>query len=561
MSTRNAISNLVKPLAVFAIASGILLFSDLDKRVVANNASDNPKDSLLRFAYVAFVNAPTLERLEKGITDGLNQKGLHKGDQYTLDSYNAQGDVSTLNTIVTSLQSENYDLIFTACTPTLQATSLKIKKTPIVFTAVTDGVAAGVGKSNEDHQSNVTGISSLSPHDKMMESIRELLPDARRLGTLYNPSEANSVFARADMEAKAKELGFELISIPANTQGEVVDAASVLCSKNIDAVCQVLDNLCASSYSSIINAANKAGIPYFSFDIPEVKDGSLLAESVDFYYVGIQGSDLAMEILDGKNPKDIPFQYGKKVIVDYNEDVAAHFNIEITDRIKKLKAESEKTALNKKVKIAYVGFSNSSPVDDAERGIRDVIKDLGWTKDITMDVFNAQSDMTVVSNIVDNIQAKPYDMVISACTPTSQAVAHKIKDRPVVFCTVADPVFAGLGESFEKHPNNITGISVLADFNGTIELIKEILPNCKKIGSLFNPAEANSVASKEHFEKACKEAGLELVTIPCGSAGEISDATLALLAKDIDAIAQIADNLSSTSYAGILKEVNKTNMP
>jgi ABC-type uncharacterized transport system substrate-binding protein len=212
-------------------------------------------------------------------------------------------------------------------------------------------------------------------------------------------------------------------------------------------------------------------------------------------------------------------------------------------------------------KIAYIGFSNSAPVEDTENGIRDVIKELGWNEKVTVDSYNAQSDMAVVSNLIDNIQSKSYQMVISACTPTTQAVAHKVTDKPIVFCTVADPIFSGLGDSFEKHPDNITGISVMADFEGTLKMVKKILPNCKKVGSLYNPAESNSEASKVQLEKAAKALGLELVTIPVGSAGEISDATLALLTKDIDAICQIVDNLSATAYSGILKEVNKTDMP
>lgn len=556
------LSNFVKPLALFLVASAILLFSDLDKRVVnGKDSSVSHSTDKKRFAFVSFVNAPTLERVEKGVTDGLRNLGYEDSKNYSLDSYNAQGDVATLNTIITTLENEDYDLIFTACTPTIQAVSLKIKNTPLIFTAVTDGIAAGLGKSMDDHLPNVTGISDLAPHKEMMELIREVMPEAKTLGTLYNPAEVNSVFARDDMKKQAEKHGFELISIPVNTQNEVADAASVLCGKDIDAVCQVLDNLSASSYSSIIKAANKKGLPYFGFDLPEARDGAVVVQSKDLYQTGYQAAGMAMKVLKGTEPVDIPFEYGKRLQADYNEEAASKFGVVIPDHIKQLKANNNFRKPDKNIQIAFVGFSNSSPVDDTEEGVRDLIKELGWDDVVSVDVFNAQSDMAVVSNIVDNIIAKPYDLVISACTPTSQAVAHKVNDRPVVFCTVADPVYAGLGKSFEDHPDNITGISVMADFKGTVEIIREILPNCKRLGSLFNPAEANSVASKIHLEKAVEEVGMELVTIPVGTAGEISDATIALLAKDIDAICQVTDNLTATSYSGILKEVNKTDMP
>jgi len=219
------------------------------------------------------------------------------------------------------------------------------------------------------------------------------------------------------------------------------------------------------------------------------------------------------------------------------------------------------TSDKSQTRIAFVAFSNSSSVDDTEKGIRDVIQELGLDEQVQLDVYNAQNDMTVVSSIVDNIKAKNYDIIMPVCTPTSQAVFNKIKDRPIVFSLVADPVFAGLGSSFEQHPDNISGISVMADFELTLQLVKDILPDSKQIGSLFNPAEANSVASKLQLEKAAKNVGLELIALPISNPGEISDATLSLLSKDIDAICQIANNLTASSYAGILNEVNKTSMP
>ncbi len=557
-----AISNFIKPFSLFIVVCSILLFSDVDKRVSDKNQNSKTQSSeVKRFAFVSFVNSPTIERVEKGVQDGLKERKYLKGRNYSWDSYNAQGDISTLNNIVNTLANEEYDLIFTACTPTIQAVSLKIKKTPLVFTAVADGIAAGLGETEREHLPNVTGISDLSPHAEMMKLIRELMPEAKTLGTLYNPAEANSVFARSDMEKQARENGFELISIPVNTHSEVIDAAAVLCSKSIDAVCQVLDNLSASSYSSIVKAADKANLPYFGFDLPQVKDGAAVVLSKDFYQTGKQAANLALEIGQGKNPESIPFEYGKRIQADYNEQVVKNLGLKIPDYIKQLRSGNELRKPTEKIEIAFVGFSNSSPVEDAERGARDVIEELGWTEEVSLDVYNAQSDMPVVSNIVDNIIAKSYDLIISACTPTSQAVAHKIKDRPVVFCTVADPVYAGLGKSFQDHPDNITGISVLADFPGAVQTIKQIIPNCKKLGSLFNPAEANSVASRMHLQKAALAEGIELITIPISTAGEISDATLALLAKDIDAICQITDNLTATSYSGILKEVNKSAVP
>lgn len=555
---KQVFANLAKPILVLILAAGILLLADLDKRVGATRVNHDVK----KIAYVTFVNAPTLDRLEQGIYDGFGQFGWNKGEEYTIDAFNAQGDISMLNTMVSTLINGDYDLIFTSCTPAIQALSLKIKDTPLVFTAVTDALAAGLGTSDTEHQANVAGISDLSPFKEMVESLRKLMPEAKVLGTLYNPAEVNSVFCRDRLKEEAEKQGFELLSVPANNQGDVPDAAISLVSNQIDAVCQVVDNLTSSGFPSVIKAANSANIPYFSFDLPQVGKGAVMVQTRDYYETGVNSVSLAMDILGGKSPADIPFGHGKVVAIDMDEAVAAKYGIEFPEAL--LAKRYKKNELRKpaqEYRIAFVGFSNSAPVDEAERGVKAVIDELGWGDVIKLDVYNAQSDMTLVSNILDNVEAKDYDLIMPACTPTTQAVAHKVKDTPVVFSTVADPVFAGLGESFTDHQENLTGISVLAKFAESLDIIHQMYPNARKIGTLFNPAEANSVASKIHMEKETEKRGMTLVTVPAGTPGELSDATTALLSKDIDVILQIIDNLTASSYSGILKEVNKSDIP
>jgi ABC-type uncharacterized transport system substrate-binding protein len=182
-------------LALFIIA-GILLVSDLDNRKKRN--VDNTKKSHsgklqaideqdFKFCLAHYVDSPNSENCEHGIRDELKNMGLVEGTDYSLKVYNAQGDISTLNSITDAIAAETWDLVFVTSTPTIQAISKKVTNSPVVFTNVGDPVRAGLGKSFTDHHPNLTGVSTMSNFDGMVTLVKELMPNAKTLGTIYTP--------------------------------------------------------------------------------------------------------------------------------------------------------------------------------------------------------------------------------------------------------------------------------------------------------------------------------------------------------------------------------------
>ena len=123
--------------------------------------------------------------------------------------------------------SDGADLLLTLSTPTLQAALRRAGDVPIVFTFVADAVAAGAGRSNEDHLPNVTGVPDGGAYEELIDIVSACLPGARRIGTLFVPAEVNSVYNKERIEKAATRHGLELVAVPVNTSAEVSDATLV----------------------------------------------------------------------------------------------------------------------------------------------------------------------------------------------------------------------------------------------------------------------------------------------------------------------------------------------
>jgi len=141
----------------------------------------------------------------------------------------------------------------------------------------------------------------------MMTLFKKLMPSAKRVGTLFNPAESNSVLHEKILTNEAKKFGVELISLPANTSTEVPDAALALAANDIDAIIQIPGNLTAVSFSSIAKAANQARLPVFAFQTNQAYDGASVVLEKDYYDFGKEAAFLAARVMRGENPKDIPF--------------------------------------------------------------------------------------------------------------------------------------------------------------------------------------------------------------------------------------------------------------
>jgi ABC-type uncharacterized transport system substrate-binding protein len=278
---------------------------------------------------IEYNNVLDVEEARAGVLDGLKQSGLVEGRDYRTRIRNAQGDMPTVSGLVDTALVEGADLIITLSTPTLQAAIRRTQTVPIVFTYLASAVAAGAGKSDTDHLSNVTGVYMAADYDGMMAIVRETLPSAKRLGTLYVPAEANQVFHRDRMLEATKTAGYEFLTVPANTAAEVPDAAVSLTSMRIDAVVQLPGNLTAAAFPSLAEAARRARLPVFVFQTSQIRQGALVAVARDYHDGGVQSAMMAARVMRGESPAAIPFERvtGTELVVNLAAAKAIGFTL------------------------------------------------------------------------------------------------------------------------------------------------------------------------------------------------------------------------------------------
>ncbi len=287
-----------------------------------------------RLRIVLYSETEFAERCRDGLVDGIQKAGLVEGRDYTLRVLNAQGDMSTLSTIMTGIKTDRVDLLMPVSTPALQAALRQAgDDTKIVFTGVGDGVGAGAGKSETDHLPHVTGITTRSPFESMARVVKESLPGARRVGTLFTPSEINSVLYKDWLKAALENEGIELMAVPVTAGTEVAQCAIQLCSKDIQAVVQIVDNLTRPGFALIARKADERDLPVYVFDGDQMNEGATLALARDYYDAALEAAEKAFRVLQGENPGDIPFSNTQSERRMINLQLAERFHLKIHDEM------------------------------------------------------------------------------------------------------------------------------------------------------------------------------------------------------------------------------------
>lgn len=305
----------------------------VDRRPKEPVQSRNRATGKLRVDLIEYVETLNVELAREGLLAGLGESGLVDGVDVEVRRRSAQGDIATLSAIVDAAVSDGTDLLLASTTPGLQAALRRGRNTPTVFTLVASPVLAGAGTSDTEHLPHVTGSYVAAPHAQLLAHLKVLLPRAKRVGTLFVPSEVNSVYFKEDLERAAIAAGLELVTVGVSTSGEVPDAAMALCQKGIDAVCQISDNLSGASFASISMAAQRSRVPLFSFAIGNADSGVVMSLSTDFRENGMESGRIAARVLRGESPARIPFVPVTRVQMAVNVRVASEYGITFPQEI------------------------------------------------------------------------------------------------------------------------------------------------------------------------------------------------------------------------------------
>lgn len=263
------------------------------------------KEKGLTVGIVQIVEHPSLDTIRESIISELETLGYKEGENITINYQNAQGDQSNLNSICQKFVGDKVDLIVAIATPSAQAAASATKDIPIVFSAVTDPVAAKLVVDPNKPEANVTGTSDAIPVDQVFELAKTLTPNVKKMGFLYTASEANSKSVIDKAKAIAAQFGFEYEEMTITNTSELQQAAESLVSK-VDAIYTPIDNTIASAMPVLAEVGKKAAKPVYVGADSMVKDGGYATIGINYEDLGIKTAQMVDEILKGKAVADVP---------------------------------------------------------------------------------------------------------------------------------------------------------------------------------------------------------------------------------------------------------------
>lgn len=262
------------------------------------------KDAVKSVAVTAIVEHPALDAARDGILDALTEAGFQEGKNLKWQYQSAQGNTATAAQIARKFIGDRPDVLVGIATPTAQALVAGTKQLPVVFTAVTDPVGAQLTPSWEASGTNVTGVSDVLELEKQVELIKEILPEAKKVGIVYNPGEANSVAVVEALKKILPEHGLSLVEAAAPRTVDVRNAALSLAGK-VDLIYTNTDNNVVSAYEALAKVGNETKTPLIASDTDSVKRGAIAAMGVDYRDLGRQTGRVVVRILNGEKAGDI----------------------------------------------------------------------------------------------------------------------------------------------------------------------------------------------------------------------------------------------------------------
>ena len=289
--------------------------------------------TVYKVGIVQYVDDASLNQIEKAIEAELDAKGAELGVTFDYQDYtfNGQADQSILTQIAADLIADDVDIIIPIATPTavVMQSATEENQIPIVFSAVSDPVGAGLVASNDAPGANITGTSDAIDTEAIMELIVAANPDAAKLGLLYDKSQASSIGAIEDAKAYCDANGITYVEKTGTTVGEIQAAADALVAEGVDAVFTPQDNTVMTAELAIFEKFTEAKIPHYTGADSFALNGAFLGFGVNYENLGTATADMAVEILvNGASPADMAVQTLSDGIITVNTETAEAVGID-----------------------------------------------------------------------------------------------------------------------------------------------------------------------------------------------------------------------------------------
>lgn len=312
---------LVKKLATISVASmGLLTLA------ACSSSSEQASSDVVKVGVLQYMEHESLTAAREGFVAELEANGYKEGEKLVLDYQNAQGDQANLQTISEQLIDGN-DIVLAIATPSAQSLATVSTETPIVFTAVTDPLSAGLVESIEKPGGLLTGTSDQAPIDKQVELLGQAVPDAKTVGILYTTSERNSEVQVEQAKELLEKAGYKVVVKGITSSNEVQDATTSLM-KDVDALFIPTDNTVASTMTMIGELSVEHKVPVIGGSTDMVDEGGLLTYGTNYEALGRQTAKMAIKIIEGANVSETAVEYPETVSLHVNEEMAQKLGID-----------------------------------------------------------------------------------------------------------------------------------------------------------------------------------------------------------------------------------------
>lgn len=259
--------------------------------------------AIIKIGITQMSSSPMSDQIKKGITDGFKAAGYEEHKTITYDFENASGDQALWQSIGQKFASSDLAIVMPIGREMGKIVANVVKQKPIVFGAVTDPVSAGLVSSVEHPGANATGTSDPTSVQKQLDLLKKLIPKAKNVGIIFNPNDADNTFFLQQAKTYAGNLKIEILAVPF-TAGEIASTTKSL-AKKADTL-MLLPHTSIPVQEALIHAALATKTALIGADESSVQKGAIAAWGVDYYQIGLQTAEIAVQILHGKKPGDIP---------------------------------------------------------------------------------------------------------------------------------------------------------------------------------------------------------------------------------------------------------------
>ncbi len=289
-------------------------------------------------AVTSIVEHPALDAVKDGVKQALADAGYTEGKGLKWQFQTAQGNTAIAGQIARKYVGDKPDVIVAIATPSAQAVVAATKSIPVVYSAITDPVAAQLVSTLAPSGTNVTGVSDSLALEKQVELIKKVVPGAKRVGMVYNPGEANSVVVVQRLRELLPQSGMTLVEATAARTVDVGAAARSLVGK-VDVIYTNTDNNVVSAYEALVKVGNDAQVPLVASDTDSVKRGAIAALGINYSDLGVQTGKMVIRILKGEKPGDIASETSDKLELFVNKGAAKKQGVTLSDELLKSATE------------------------------------------------------------------------------------------------------------------------------------------------------------------------------------------------------------------------------